>query len=191
MALKGKHTQMRNKKEQHGEEANTEYLRRGKDYSDVYEPAPQRPTFGDADHKKTSTGIKHPGHDREWPGPPPLNGSPEENQNPTPISGGRDGHIPNKRRHSTVDGYLDGRNYDPIQGRVPDSEQKWKNTGPQGSGEMFPNKGVQTPASKREVQIGWQKRYADALRPEVVIGDAMSAPNTPQRRKFRRTESKS
>jgi hypothetical protein len=187
----GQKKPMKNKKEQHGEEANTQYLRDGKDYSEWKEPTPQRPTFGDKDHKTTSTGIKHPGHDRNWPGAPPRNGDANENQKPTPISGGKDGHIPNKRRHSTVDAYTGGRDYDPENSRVPDAGKKWTASAPTGDPKMYPNKGPQTPANKREVQIGWKKRYADALRPDVQVADAMTSPTTPQRKKLRKTESKS
>ena len=57
---------MKSAKEQKGFEQNTEYARKGIAYEDWQELSPQRPTFEDADHKLTSTGIKYPGHDRTW-----------------------------------------------------------------------------------------------------------------------------
>ena len=179
---------MKNEKEQHGKEANTEVLRKGVPYEEWQELSPQRPTFEDVNHKLTSTSVKYPGHDRKWPGPPPLNGSPEENKKPTAISGGKDGSVPKKRRHSIVDKYA--RSYDPVNSRVPDAGKKWEASAPTGDPTMYPNRLPELPANLRSVKIGWKERYKHALGPDAQVADPMTAPNTPQRRKLRKTESK-
>jgi hypothetical protein len=181
---------MKNEKEQHGKEANTEVLRKGTAYEDWQELSPQRPTFEDADHKVTSTGERYPGWDRKWPGPPPLNGSPDENKEPTPISGGEDGSEPKKRRHSTIDKYTGGRNYDVENSRVPDVGKKWTASAPTGDPTMYPTRLPQLPANLRPVQVGWKERYKHALTPDAQVADAATAPNTPQRKRLRKTESK-
>jgi len=174
-------------KEHFGKGANTEVLRKGVPYEEWHELSPQRPTFEDADHKLTSTGVKYPGHDRKWPGPPPLNGSPDENKEPTPISGGEDGSVPKKRRHSIVDKYA--QSY-PVNSRVPDKGKEWTASAPTGNPIMYANHGPQTPANLRPITLGWKKRYAHALEPNAQVADAMTAPNTPQRKRLRKTESK-
>ena len=179
---------MKNEKEQHGKEANTEVLRKGVPYEEWQELSPQRPTFEDVNHKLTSTSVKYPGHDRKWPGPPPLNGSPEENKKPTAISGGKDGSVPKKRRHSIVDKYA--QSYDPVNSRVPDKGKEWTASAPTGNPIMYANHGPQTPANLRPITLGWKKRYAHALEPNAQVADAMTAPNTPQRKRLRKTESK-
>ena len=183
---------MKNEKEQHGKEANTEVLRKGVPYEEWQELSPQRPTFEDVNHKLTNTSVKYPGHDRKWPGPPPLNGSPEENKKPTAISGGKDGSVPKKRRHSIIDKYTGGRNYDVENSRVPDKGKRWEATpfvDSQGDPALHRNRLVELPANCRPIEIGWKKRYAHALTPDGREANA-TAPNTPQRRKLRKTESK-
>ena len=172
-------------KEMHGQELGP---KTPQEYADYFELAPQRPTFGD--RPTTSTGIKHPGHERTWSDTPV---SPQGDGNPgpvTPISGGKDGDVPRKRRYSTVDAYTHGRSYDPIQGRVPDEGKVFEPSSATGDPTMYENQGPQTAAFKRPIQIGWEKRYAHALSPDVVVADAATAPNTPQRKKLRMTESK-
>jgi len=176
---------MKSAKEQHGQELGP---KTPQEYADYSELAPQRPTFGD--RGTTSTGIKHPGHDRTWNDTPT---SPQGDGNPgpvTPISGGKDGNVPKKRRHSTVDAYTGGRNYDPANSRVPDADKEFNPSAPTGDPKMYANEGPQTAAFKRPIQIGWKKRYAHALSPDAQVADAMTAPNTPQRKKLRKTESR-
>jgi hypothetical protein len=169
---------MKYEKEMHGQELGP------KNYLEYFEVKSERPTFGERD--KNSSGHTIAGHDREWSSATPQDKFPDV----TPISGGKDGDIPKKRRHSTIDAYTGGRNYDPENGRVPDAGKTWEASAPTGSSKMYPNLGPQTAANKREVKIGWKERYAAALRPDSQVADAMTAPNTPQRKKLRRTESK-
>jgi len=179
---------VKNEKEQHGKESNTEYGRRGIAYQDWRELAPQRATFEDVEHKTNSAGEKYPGHDRTWKDVPV---SPQGDGKPgpvTPISTGKDGNVPKKRRHSIVDKYA--RSYDPVNSRVPDKGKEWTASAPTGSRTMYPNRLPELPANLRDVQIGWKKRYAHALGPDAQVADAMTAGNTPQRRKLRKTESK-
>ena len=179
---------MKSEKEQHGHEANTEYARRGRNYGDVYELAPQRKTFGETN----KTGAKNAGHDKAWEeAASQVTPQGDGKTGPvTPISGGTDGDIVQPKTRSQYSYAAGGKKYSAEFGRVSDSEQEWKNSGPAGSGEMFPNQGPQTAAFKRPIEIGWKKRYAHAIGGDVQVADAATAPNTPQRRKQRRTESK-
>src|SRR5438105_3680934 len=116
---------MKNAKEHFGQELGP---KTPQEYAEYDELAPQRPTFEDEDHKVTSTGVKYPGHDRTWKDVPV---SPQGDGKPgpvTPISTGKDGNTPKKRRHSTVDQYTHGRNYDVENSRVPDKGKRWEAT---------------------------------------------------------------
>jgi len=169
-------------KEQYGQELGP---KTPQEYAEYNELAPQRPTFGD--RGTTSTGIKHPGHDRTWndtPTSPQGDGQPGPR---TPISGGKSNQ-PKGRRHSTVDSYVTG-NFDPARGRVADEGKKFEVHSMPGDGKMFPNLGPQTPANKREIKIGWKNKGYD-LGENAQAGAPMTAPNTPQRKKIRKTESR-
>jgi len=175
---------MKDASEQHGSELGP---KTPTEYQEYFELADQRPTFGEVN----KTGRKNAGHDKNWDDAA-QRVSPQGDGNPgpvTPVSGGADGDIPDPKTRSQYRYVTGGKKYSPEFGRVPDSEQTWKHTGPQGSGEMFPNAGPQTAAFKRPIKLGWKERYAHALNPEIPedMGKA-TAPNTPQRRKQRRTE---
>jgi hypothetical protein len=182
---------MRREDEQHGKELGP---KTPEGYADYFELAPQRPTFEDADHKTNSAGEQYPGHDRNWQDAS-ANVSVQGDGNPgpvIPISGG-ESNEPKGRRHSIVDVYTGGRNYDPAQaGRVPDAGKEFKPSAPTGDPTLYANQGPQTPAFKRPIKLGWKERYKDALSPDVVVADKMTVGSgisqTPQRKKFRASE---
>jgi hypothetical protein len=189
---------MKDPKEMHGQESNTDFG--GKTYEEFFEPIPFRPTFSDREVNSTGT-TRTPGHDRSWEDAA-ARVTPQDQIGPvTPVSGGsaaQGGDIPRALKrthpHSTVDKYTDARAFDPPQGRVPDSEQYWKDSGLPGSGEMFPNRGgTLLPSERREIKIGWKSRGYD-VGDDALAGAPMtigSGPTqTPQRKRLRARESK-
>jgi len=155
-------------KEQFGQELGP---KTPEEYAAYRELAPQRPTFEDADHQTNSAGERYAGFDRNWDNASKTV-SPQGDGKPGPIteiSGGKDGNSKTFRRHSIVDVYLDG-NYDPIRGRVPDEGKSFEASAPIGDPTLYTNQGVQSPASKRPIQIGWKKKYAQALSAENLAG---------------------
>jgi hypothetical protein len=188
---------MKSEKEQHGKETNSFRTLNG--YAKFFEPIPFRPTF--SEREKSSSLVRTPGWDRSWEDAaakvtPQGDGRPGPR---TPVSGGEDADTPRAVRrtkpHSAVDKFLGGKNYDAPKGRVPDAHQYWKNTGPQGSGEMFPNEGMQSKATRRPIQLGWQKRYSVVTAPDYTAAAPMtvqdsSVTSTPQRKKLRKGESR-
>jgi hypothetical protein len=191
---------MKSEKEQHGQELGP---KTPQEYADYHELAPQRPTFEDAEHQTNSAGKKYAGHDRSW-SDAATKVSPQGDGKPgpvTPISGGSAEEGGDTARalkrtspHSIVDKYLGGKNFDPVQGRVPDAGKEFQPSAPVGHPKMYPNEGPQTPAFNRPTKLGWKERYKDALRPDVAVGDAMTVGSgisqTPQRKKLRKSESK-
>lgn len=167
----------------------------------------QAPTFEDSDHGKTSTDNYYPGHDRSWKKATKLV-TPQQGMGPvTPISGGKRGDTPQKRRYSTIDAYVGGKSYDPIQGRVPD-EKTWQTTAPRGPITETPSNvkvaspdddghvSVTTPKkldAKRGEKVrdrkpqGWEERYGEEIR-KHSLAEGMTATGTPQRKKIRAFE---
>ena len=179
---------MKNEKEQHGKESNTEYGRKGIAYEDWHELAPQRKTFGDVN----KSGRKNAGHDKSWTQATKKTSRQGDGKSGpiTPISGGKDGDVVDPKDRSQFKYVTGGKKYSAEFGRVPDAGKKWEASAPTGDPTMYPNRGPQTPANLRPIEIGWKKRYAHALTPDAQVADAATAPNTPQRKRLRRTESK-
>ena len=179
---------MKTQKEQFGNELGP---KDPESYQEYFELADQRPTFGEVN----KTGRKNAGHDRKWPGPPPLNGDPEENADPVPISGGADGNAPFPKTRSQYQVLLDGKKYSPEFGRVPDAcpAGEWKHTIPT---EMYPNQGgTLLPTERRpmekQIQLGWKSRGYDLSEDASAAAPSIVGPGisqTPQRKKLRKTE---
>jgi hypothetical protein len=172
---------MKSAKEQFGQELGP---KTPQEYADYFELADQRPTFGETN----KTGRKNAGFDRSWDDAA-KKVTPQDKIGPiTAISGGPDGDVVKPKTRSQYKYVAGGKKYSAEFGRVPDAGKEFKPSAPTGDPRMYPNEGPQTAAFKRPIQLGWKKRYAHALGSDVQVADSATAPNTPQRRKQRRTE---
>ena len=151
---------MKNAKEHFGHELGP---KTPEEYLNYNELAPQRPTFGDVN----KSGSKNAGHDKSWSDATKKT-SRQGDGNPGPItriSGGKNGDVVDPKDRSQYKYVAGGKKYSAEFGRVPDAGKKWEASAPTGDPTMYPNRGPQTPANLRPIEIGWKKRYAHALLP--------------------------